>query len=70
MMLFLCKPALAPPPHRHVTAQECRVVMARPTEKDGVYEVEIQNAPPINIEIPNVGLEPTATRLKGVRSTD
>jgi hypothetical protein len=47
MMLLLCKPIIVPP--AFVGTEECRIVMARPTGKPSVYEVEIQDAPPISV---------------------
>jgi hypothetical protein len=47
MMLFLCKPVITP---THVTVDECRIVMARPTARPTVYEVEVQDAPPVTIK--------------------
>jgi len=49
MHLLLCRPIVIVP-QNILSARECRVVQVRPTQSERVVEVEILDAPPINIQ--------------------
>jgi hypothetical protein len=49
MYLLLCKPIVIVP-QNILSARECRVVQVRPTQSEKVVEVELLDAPPINIQ--------------------
>jgi hypothetical protein len=49
MYLLLCKPIVIVP-QNILSARECRVVQVRPTQSENKVEVEILDAPPINIQ--------------------
>ena len=49
MYLLLCKPIMIVP-QNILSAKECRIVQVRPTQSERVVEVEILDAPPINIQ--------------------
>uniref|UniRef100_A0AB38ZM84 Uncharacterized protein n=1 Tax=Mantoniella tinhauana virus 1 TaxID=3111543 RepID=A0AB38ZM84_9VIRU len=51
MYALLCKPiAVVQPTQVVLKTRECRIVRMEPTQKENVYEVEVQDAPPILIE--------------------
>jgi len=49
MYLLLCKPIVVVP-QNILSARECRVVQVRPTQSEKIAEVEVLDAPPINIQ--------------------
>ena len=49
MYLLLCKPVVIVP-QNILSARECRIVQVRPTKSENVVEVELLDAPPINIQ--------------------
>lgn len=49
MYLLLCKPIVIVP-QNILSARECRVVQVRPTQSENKVEVELLDAPPINIQ--------------------
>jgi hypothetical protein len=49
MHLLLCRPIVIVP-QNIVSARECRVVQAVPTQQERHYDVELLDAPPINIQ--------------------
>ena len=49
MYLLLCKPIVIVP-QNILSARECRIVQVRPTQSENVVEVELLDAPPINIQ--------------------
>ena len=49
MHLLLCRPIVIVP-QNILSARECRVVQVRPTQSERIVEVEILDAPPINIQ--------------------
>jgi hypothetical protein len=49
MYLLLCKPIVVVP-QNILSARECRVVQVRPTQSENKVEVEVLDAPPINIQ--------------------
>lgn len=49
MFSLLCVPVVSPPPKPTITTQFCRMVTVRPSPKPGTVEVEIMDAPPINV---------------------
>jgi hypothetical protein len=51
MYALLCKPiAVVQPTQVVLKTKECRIVRMEPTQKENVYEVEVQDAPPVLIE--------------------
>jgi hypothetical protein len=48
MYLLLCKPIVIVP-QNILSARECRVVQVRPTQSENKVEVELLDAPPIDI---------------------
>ena len=49
MYLLLCKPIMIVP-QNILSAKECRIVQVRPTQSENRVEVEVLDAPPINIQ--------------------
>jgi hypothetical protein len=49
MHLLLCKPVVIVP-QNILSAKECRIVHVKPTQFENKFEVEILDAPPINIQ--------------------
>jgi hypothetical protein len=49
MYLLLCKPIVIVP-QNILSARECRIVQVRPTQSENKVEVELLDAPPINIQ--------------------
>ena len=49
MYLLLCKPIVIVP-QNILSARECRVVHVKPTQNERIAEVEVLDAPPINID--------------------
>ena len=49
MYLLLCKPVVVIPQNT-VAARECRIVQVRPTQSENKFEVEMLEAPPINVD--------------------
>ena len=49
MYLLLCKPIIIVP-QNILSAKECRVVHVKPTQNERIAEVEVLDAPPINIQ--------------------
>ena len=49
MYLLLCKPIVVVP-QNILSARECRIVQVRPTQQDNKFDVEMIEAPPINIQ--------------------
>jgi len=49
MYLLLCKPIIIVP-QNILSAKECRIVQVRPTQSENIVEVELLDAPPINIQ--------------------
>ena len=52
MFALLCKPIAVPIPNGNVTlrAKDCRIAYVKPSQvQEGIYELEILEAPPINI---------------------
>ena len=49
MYLLLCKPIVIVP-QNILSARECRIVQVRPTQSENNFEVEMIDAPPINIQ--------------------
>ena len=49
MHLLLCKPVVIVP-QNILSAKECRIVHVKPTHFENKIEVEILDAPPINIQ--------------------
>ena len=49
MYLLLCKPIMIVP-QNILSAKECRIVQVRPTQSENRVEVELLDAPPINIQ--------------------
>ena len=49
MFSLLCVPVVSPTPKPTITTQFCRMVIVKPTQKQGTVEVEIMDAPPINV---------------------
>ena len=49
MYLLLCKPIVIVP-QNILSARECRIVQVRPTQSERIVEVELLDAPPINIQ--------------------
>jgi hypothetical protein len=52
MYLLLCRPIVVVPQNT-VAARECRIVQARPTQQENRLDVEILEAPPINVDYLN-----------------
>ena len=51
MFALLCKPvAIIQPTQVVIKTKECRIVRMEPTQKENVYEIEVMEAPPINID--------------------
>jgi len=50
MYLLLCKPIIIVPQNT-LSARECRIVHVKPTQNERIGEVEVLDAPPINIEV-------------------
>lgn len=48
MHLLLCRPIIIVP-QNIVSARECRIVQVVPAQKERHYDVELLDAPPINI---------------------
>jgi hypothetical protein len=48
MHLLLCRPIVIVP-QNIVSAKECRIVHVKPTQIEKHYDVELLDAPPINI---------------------
>ena len=49
MYLLLCKPIVIVP-QNILSARECRIVQVRPTQFENKVEVELLDAPPINVD--------------------
>ena len=49
MHLLLCRPIVIIP-QNILSARECRIVYVKPTQNERIVEVEILEAPPINID--------------------
>ena len=49
MYLLLCKPIVIVP-QNILSARECRIVQVSPTQSENKVEVELLDAPPINIQ--------------------
>ena len=49
MYLLLCRPIVIVP-QNILSARECRIVQVKPTQQDRHYDVELLDAPPINIQ--------------------
>jgi len=49
MYLLLCKPIVIVP-QNILSARECRIVQVRPTQSENKVEVELLDAPPINVD--------------------
>jgi hypothetical protein len=49
MYLLLCKPIVVIPQNT-LSARECRIVHTRPTQQENKLEVELLDAPPINVD--------------------
>ena len=49
MYLLLCKPIIIVP-QNILSAKECRIVHVKPTQNETIGEVEVLDAPPINIQ--------------------
>jgi hypothetical protein len=49
MHLLLCKPIVIVP-QNILSARECRIVQVSPTEFENKVEVELLDAPPINVD--------------------
>lgn len=49
MYLLLCKPIIIVPQNT-LSARECRIVHVKPTQNERIGEVEVLDAPPINID--------------------
>lgn len=52
MFALLCKPIAVPVPNSNpvLKANDCRVAYVKPSQvQEGIYELEILEAPPINI---------------------
>jgi hypothetical protein len=49
MYLLLCKPIVIVP-QNILSARECRIVQVRPTQSENKVDVELLDAPPINVD--------------------
>jgi hypothetical protein len=49
MHLLLCRPIVIVP-QNIVSAKECRIVHVKPTQQENRLDVEILEAPPINVD--------------------
>jgi len=49
MHLLLCKPIVIVPQNM-LSARECRIVQVSPTQQENRLDVEILEAPPINVD--------------------
>jgi len=53
MYLLLCKPIVVIPQNT-LGVRECRIVQVRPTQQENKLEVELLDAPPINVDIQEI----------------
>jgi hypothetical protein len=49
MHLLLCRPIVIVP-QNIVSARECRIVQVKPTQFENKFDVELLDAPPINVD--------------------
>jgi len=49
MYLLLCRPIVIVP-QNILSARECRIVQVKPAQQERHYDVELLDAPPINIQ--------------------
>ena len=49
MHLLLCRPIVIVP-QNILSARECRVVQVKPTQFENKFDVELLDAPPINVD--------------------